>query len=62
MKKDKEKIPPAPENLKQTIEPTKNKEDSGIKTPATDARKNAVDESIGLNQSKTDREDLLPPD
>jgi hypothetical protein len=62
MKKDKDKIPPVPGNLKQTIKPTKNEEDRGIKTPVTDVRKNTVNENVGLNQSKTDREDLLPPD
>ena len=62
MKKDKEKIPPIPASLKQTNKPTKIKKDSGVKTSATDARKNTVNESVGLNQSKTDREDLLPLD
>ena len=62
MKKDKEKIPAVPASLKQTNKPTKTKKDAGIKTPATDARKNTVNENVGLNQSKTEREDLLPLD
>ena len=57
------------ENKKQTGISTK-KQDTAtvqkhqpvIKTPSTDGKQHTAEESSGLNESKTSREDLLPLD
>ena len=69
MKQDKNKRPKVSDSTKQTALPTKkqfgvpeHKHQPPIKTPATDGRKNTVEENNELNQSRTNRQDQLPSD
>ncbi len=69
MKKDKNNSPQFSEAKKQTGIPTKkqdtepeHKHQPPVKNPSTDGRLNTAEESSGLNEDKTLREDLLPLD
>lgn len=69
MKKDKDKSSQFSEGKKQTGIPTKkqdnvpeHKHQPPVKNPSTDGRRNTAEESVGLNESNTSSEDLLPLD
>jgi hypothetical protein len=69
MKKDKNKSPQVSEAAMQTGIPTKkqdaepeHKHQPPVKNSSTDGRRNTAEESSGLNEDKTSREDLLPLD
>lgn len=69
MKKDKNKSTQFSEAKKQTGIPTKKKGDlpehkhqPPVKNASTDGTRNTAQESVGLNESNTSSEDLLPLD